>query len=85
MGLSVWNQVDSNRYFSISSVDRAILKQKGINITLSEFKEIVRRAPPFAVITTGSEVVTGRTRRTKIYRYEDFDYLKNKIAGGDMM
>ena len=85
MGLSVWNQVDSNKYFSISSIDKLILKQKGIDISLAEFKEIVRRAPPFTIITTGSDVITGRTRRTKIYRYEDFEYLKNKVAGGDAM
>ena len=81
MGLSVWNQVDNQKYFSLSSIDKRILVQKGIDISIAKFKEIVRRTPPYATIATGSDRVMGQRRRTNIYRYADF---QNTIKGGSM-
>lgn len=82
MGLSVFNQVDSKEYFCISSIDKNILCQKGIPLSVNEFKEIVRKSPPFTTITTGSDMIDGRQRRTNIYKYDDFLYLaNNKVEG----
>lgn len=67
MGLSVFNQVNSKEYFCISSIDKNILYQKGIPLSVSEFKEIVRKSPPFTTIITGSDMIDGRQRRTNIY------------------
>lgn len=75
MGKSVFNQVDNSKYFSLSSVDKRYLKDMGINLPMTKFKEIVRASPPHTTIWTGSDLLTGRTRTTKIYRYEDFAYL----------
>ena len=72
MGLSVWNQVDNKKYFSISSIDKRVMKEYGINIPVSKLKEIVRKTPPHAQITTGSMNAMGERRLTNIYRYEDF-------------
>lgn len=75
MGLSVWNQVDNWKYFSISSIDKKVLAKHGINISVTQFKEIVRRTPAYTTISTGSDRVMGQRRRTNIYRYEDFANL----------
>ena len=75
MGKSVFNQVDNSKYFSLSSVDKRHLEEMGINLPMTKFKEIVRASPPHTTIWTGSDLFTGRTRSTKIYRYEDFSYL----------
>lgn len=86
MGLSVFNQVDKKKYFSISTIDKNILHEKGIIMPISNFKQIVKKTPPHMQITTGSDVVSGRSRITKIYRYDDFMYLAQEnfnIKGGD--
>ena len=75
MGLSVWNQVDNDKYFSLSSIDKKVLARKGINIPVSQFKEIARKTSAYTTIATGSNRVMGQRRKTNIYRYEDFDYL----------
>lgn len=72
MGLSVWNQVDNNKYFSISSIDKKVMARYGINIPVCKFKQIVKKTPPHTTIATGSERALGERRRTNIYRYEDF-------------
>ncbi len=84
MGLSVFNQVDKRKYFSISSIDKEILHEKGITMPISDFKQIVKRSPPHMQITTGSDIMPGRSRMTKIYCYDDFIYLANSnLKGGD--
>ena len=72
MGQSVINQVDTSKYFSLSTIDKRILVEKGINISLTDFKEIVRRSPPFIQIITGSQIGRKKQRLTNIYRYDDF-------------
>ena len=81
MGLSVWNQVDNSKYFCLSSINKKILAKHGINISLTQFKEIVRRTAPYTKILTGSDRCLGQHRKTNIYRYEDFVYLAN-VGGG---
>lgn len=81
MGLSVFNQVDNSKYFSLSSVDKKILQKNGIDIPLAQFKEIVRKTTPYTTISTGSDRAMGQRRRTNIYRYEDF-VNTIKIGGG---
>ncbi len=76
MGISVWNQVDNNKYFSLSSVDKKVMKKFGIEIPVSKFKDIVRQTTPHTKILTGSERCLGQHRWTNIYRYEDFTYIK---------
>ena len=85
MGLSVLNQVDKKKYFSISSIDKDILHEKGIVMPISSFKQIVKKSPPHMQIMTGSDVFPGHCRMTKIYCYDDFKFLaeSNKIKGGD--
>lgn len=72
MGQSVLNQVDTSKYFSLSTIDKRILVEKGINISLTDFKEIVRRSPPFIQIITRLTNRTQKQRLTNIYRYDDF-------------
>lgn len=81
MGLSVFNQVDNKKYFSISTINKLMLEEKGISIPVSKFKAIVRKSPPHMSIATGSDRIMGRCRRTNIYRYEDFLYLAEKKQG----
>lgn len=76
MGLSVWNQVDNSKYFCLSSIDKKALIKHGINIPVTQFKEIVRRTPAYTSISTGSDRVMGHRRKTNIYRYDDFVNLK---------
>ena len=71
MGQSVLNQVDTSKYFSLSTIDKRILVEKGINISLTDFKEIVRRSPPFIQIITGSQIGRKKQRLTNIYRYDE--------------
>ena len=81
MGLSVFNQVDNSKYFALSTIDKKAMEKHGITLSKAKFLEIARRSPPYTAIITGSDRITGQCRRTKIYRYEDFSYLKE---GGDI-
>lgn len=72
MGQSVFNQVDTKKYFSLSTINKKILEEKGIKINLKDFKEIVRRTSPFMQIMTGSQIALRKQRLTNIYRYDDF-------------
>lgn len=81
MGLSVWNQVDNERYFCLSSINKKELERHSINIPLTQFKEIVRRTAPHIQIMTGSDRAMGRRRMTNIYRYEDFTNTLKQSEG----
>ena len=70
-GMSLKNQVDLNKYFSISKINPERISAYGINLTPAELREKARHAPPFKLIPTGS-TTPGKSRMTKIYRYEDF-------------
>ena len=88
MGLSVYNQIDTSKYFSLTTIDKKVLDEKGITMSITRFREIVRRSPPHMSIYTGSDRIMGRCRRTNIYRYDDFLYLvksKNDLKGGEIM
>lgn len=69
MGLSVWNQVDTDQYFSISTIDKKKMAKYGVKMSIAQLKIIARCSPPVTQIPTGGE---GRIRMTKIYRYKDF-------------
>lgn len=71
MGWSVFNQVDPNKYFSISKIDKNCMQKYNINMTVSNFRRRVKKSVPFTEILTGQGNIAC-TRRTKIYRYEDF-------------
>ena len=75
MGLSVWNQVNSHQYFSISTIDAKELSCRNIQLSVSKFKEIVKKTPPHSTLITGSDRAMGHRRSTNIYRYDDFAYL----------
>ncbi len=80
MGYSVHNQVDREKYFSISTIDKKMLEKYGITTPMTEFKEIVRRTQAYTQISTGSDRVMGQRRMTNIYRYEDFIVLSSNEA-----
>lgn len=81
MGLSVWNQVDTKQYFSISTIDKKQMKEHGIEMTIAQLQEIARRTDPYAKVMTGSSRCLGQHRMTKIYRYKDFA----TTSGGENM
>ncbi len=70
-GMSLKNQVNMDKYFSISTIDPERMKAYGINLTPVELRERARHSPYFKLIPTGS-TTPGKFRMTKIYRYEDF-------------
>ena len=75
MGMSVFNQVDSKSYFSLSTINIKELRKRGIELPLSKFKDIVKKSTPHTTIMTGSARTMGNRRATNIYRYDDFNYL----------
>lgn len=82
MGASVFSEVDTNKYFSISTITREKMAKNGLKMTVSQLKELARKAVPVAEILTGQSREAGYRRKTKIYKYEDF---KNIKIGGDSM
>lgn len=75
-GMSLENQVNLDKYFSISKINPERMQAYGISLTPVELRERARHSPPFKLIPTGS-TVPGKSRMTKIYRYEDFVEVKN--------
>lgn len=72
MGLSVYNQVDSKQYFSLSTINKARMEEYGLTISINELRNLARSRPPYAEIYTGNSKDLKFQRRTKIYRYIDF-------------
>lgn len=70
-GMSLKNQVNLDLYFSISNINPERMSAYGIKLTPAELRERARHSPPFKLIPTGSSM-PGKSRMTKIYRYEDF-------------
>ena len=76
MGISVFNECDTRKYFSISTIDKKQMQRNGLNMTIKELQERAKKTVPYAEILTGQSKVLGFRRRTKIYRYEDFKESK---------
>ncbi len=72
MGLSVWNQVDNDKYFSLSTIDKKVMQKHGLNMTIKALRDLARKTPPHAEIYTGQSKLIGWRKATKIWRYEDF-------------
>ena len=72
MGASVKNSVNTDKYFSISTIDKNVMEKLGLKMTIRELRAVVRSSPPAFEIMTGTEEYPGRIRKTKIYRYSDF-------------
>ena len=70
-GMSLENQVNMDKYFSISKINPERISAYGIKLTPVELREKARRSTPFKLIPTGS-TTPGKSRMTKIYRYEYF-------------
>lgn len=72
MGLSVQNQVDQTKYFSLSTIDKNQMVAHGLTISIERLKQIARTRTPHAEIVTGRTDKFGQQRLTKIWRYDDF-------------
>ena len=72
MGASVRNSVNTEKYFSISTIDKSVMEKLGLKMTIQELRAVARSSPPAFEIMTGTEEYPGRIRKTKIYRYSDF-------------
>lgn len=72
MGIGVFDQVDRNQFFSISNIDKNLMKQYGINLSIKQLRAKARATVPFDEILTGQREENGYMRKTKIYRYIDF-------------
>ena len=72
MGLSLKNQVDTNKFFCYSDINKNMMEKAGINMSVTDFKDLVKRSPPYMVIQTGSEILNKKQRNTKVYRFQDF-------------
>ena len=76
MGVSVYSECDTRKYFSISRIDLKAMRDAGLNITAKELKEKARKSVPYAEIYTGQSKTMGFRQKTKIYRYIDFKEVK---------
>lgn len=79
MGMSVWSQCDTRKYFSISTIEKKRMDEYGLNMTIQELRNRAVASPPYAEVLTGQSKVLGYRRKTKIYRYEDFVEKEEKI------
>lgn len=77
MGASVSNQVNTDRYFSISTINKEKMIQAGLNMTVAELREKARHSAHYQIIYTGESGEYGYRKQTKIYKYEDFKEDKN--------
>ena len=83
MGASVKNSVNTEKYFSISAIDKNVMEKLGLKMTIQELRAVARSSPPAFEIMTGTEEYPGRIRKTKIYRYSDFLEVDPKDTEGE--
>lgn len=72
MGVSVFSEVDTNKYFSVSTISKAKMKQNGLNLSIKQLRALALKSVPVTEILTGKPNEHGRCRKTKIYAYEAF-------------
>lgn len=72
MGASVSNQVNTDRYFSISTINKEKMMQAGLNMTVAELREKARYSKNYKILYTGESGEHGHKKKTRIYKYEDF-------------
>ena len=72
MGESVSNQVNTDRYFSISTISKEKMIKAGLNMTVAELREKARHSAHYQIIYTGEHGESGHKKKTRIYKYEDF-------------
>ena len=72
MGMTVRNQIDTKKYFSVSTIDEKSMREAGVKLSVQELKERARGSPHWATVITGDPDDKNKQRETKIYRYEDF-------------
>ena len=72
MGASVSNQVNTDRYFSISTINKEKMIQAGLNMTVAELREKARHSKNYKIIYTGESGEYGHKKKTRVYKYEDF-------------
>ncbi len=72
MGYSVFGQVDSNKYFSLSTITREKMAQNGLKMTIKQLQALARKRPYFTQILVGQSRENGYMQKVKIWRYEDF-------------
>jgi len=72
MGMSVFTQCDSNKYFALSTISRKKMDEYGIKCTMQELRNRAKNSPPVAQIVTGQSRNLGYRKMTKIYQYKDF-------------
>lgn len=72
MGLTVFNQFDKSKYFSLTNIDAQAMKDNGLNMSKSKLRELARQRPPYMTALTGNDNDYGQCRITNIYRYKDF-------------
>lgn len=72
MGASVSNQVNTDRYFSISTINKEKMIKAGLNMTVAELREKARHSKNYKIIYTGESGECGHKKKTRIYKYEDF-------------
>ena len=80
MGESVSNQVNTDRYFSISTISLEKMKQAGLNMTVAELREKARKSANYQIIFTGESRAFGHRKKTKIYKYEDFKEIQDDCS-----
>lgn len=81
MGLSVFSEVDTNKYFSISTIEKSKMQKYGLTMSIKQLRLMAIKTVPFAEILTGQSKAIGFRRRTKIYRYEDFVLKEDEKDG----
>lgn len=72
MGASVRKQVDSNQYFSVSTIEKEKMEKFGIKMAIKDLRNLAKQRPCFTEILTGDSEKQGHMRKVKIYRYVDF-------------
>lgn len=72
MGLSVSNQVNPEKYFSLSTIDPNRMREHGLDMTVDQLRQRAKTMPYAFEIYTGSSHNLACQRRVKIWAYESF-------------
>ncbi len=78
MGCSVFGQVDSNKYFSLSTITREKMDLNGLKMTIEQLRNLARKRPYFDKILVGQSRKNGYMQKVKIWRYKDFKNEKTE-------
>lgn len=72
MNLTVYDQVDPQKFFCVSQIKPEVMKANGLTMSARKLRALAKGEVEFCRVPTGDSGDETRQHMTKVFRYKDF-------------